>query len=111
MCENIARKWWPDWSTTKFLLFQSDKLESDFYDLADTEIRLSHSFGSSQTDGGMVATPRGTLVIKNFKGPKFTIDQNPLSQADLDSLEVRTKSSGLILHLELLDCSIGADLP
>jgi hypothetical protein len=92
-----------DWKTSIVLIAilvvslsdaASDKLESDFYDLADTEIRLSHGFGTSQTDGGMIISPRGTLVIKNFKGPKYTIEQNPFSKTDLDLLEKYTREEG-----------------
>lgn len=71
-----------------YTFFQTDKLESDFYDLGETEIKLSYAYGTSQNDKDMISSPRGTLTIKSFRGPRYTIKQNPFNKVEWEKLEV-----------------------
>jgi hypothetical protein len=63
----------------------SDKLESDFFDGPEVNIQLSHAFGKE--DSSETFSPRGTIEIRSFKGPKFTAEQPDLSLQDLDLLK------------------------
>ena len=61
-------------------------MESDFFDNPEIKIHLAHSFGTDTSNETF--SPRGTIEIRNFKGPKFTAEQPDLSLQDLDRLKV-----------------------
>jgi len=62
-----------------------DKVESDFFDTPEVKVDLWHAFGTSQDEGNF--TVRGSILIRNFKGPKFTAEQVELSTTDLQKLK------------------------
>jgi hypothetical protein len=66
--------------------------ESDFFDSPEVRIDISHAFGHSVEEGNF--SPRGSLLIRNFRGPKFTTEQKELSSADLQKLKATAKEDG-----------------
>lgn len=65
-------------------------MESDFFDNPEITVQLSHYFGPDEpSDAGY--TPRGSVVIRSFKGPRFTTSQKDIADSDFLQIQV-TKS-------------------
>jgi len=71
----------------------SDKMESDFFDNPEISVQISHYFGADDPSDAAY-TPRGTVVIRSFKGPRFTTTQKDLAENDLAEIKSLAKSDG-----------------
>ncbi|CAL8073200.1 unnamed protein product [Orchesella dallaii] len=71
----------------------SDKLESDFFDNPEITLQLSHSFDNPDA-GVLNFVPRGSITIRNFRGPRFTSSQKDLTLNDLNQLKKIASEDG-----------------
>lgn len=62
-------------------------MESDFFDNPEITVQLSHYFGSDDPSDASY-TPRGTVVIRSFKGPRFTTTQKDIAETDFAKIMV-----------------------
>ncbi len=70
-----------------YSFLQSDTLESDLYETRELKIQLAHGFGQAFDE--VEFQPRGSVIIKNFKGPKFSVEQSEVSGKILEKMKVR----------------------
>jgi len=71
----------------------SDKLESDFFDNPEVTLQLSHSLDNADT-GVLNFIPRGSVTIRNFRGPRFTSNQKDLTIEELNELKKLANEGG-----------------
>jgi len=71
----------------------SDKMESDFFDNPEITVQLSHYFGPDDPSDASY-TPRGTVIIRSFKGPRFTTTQKDIVENDFAKIKKLAESDG-----------------
>jgi len=58
---------------------------NDYFDNPEVTLKLEHAFGYGVDE--VQFSPRGSLLIKNFKGPKYTTEQKEFSSVDFSKLK------------------------
>lgn len=71
----------------------SDKLESDFFDNPEVNLQISHCFDDSE-NGILKFVPRGSITIRNFRGPRYTSNQRDLTIEELNQLKKLANEDG-----------------
>ena len=61
-------------------------MESDIYETRELNIKLAHGVGQAFDEVELQS--RGSIVIRNFKGPKYSVDQGDLSEKFLENMKV-----------------------
>jgi len=71
----------------------SDKLESDFFDNPEVTLHLSHSLDNAEASV-LNFLPRGSVTIRNFRGPRFTSNQKDLTIEEINQLKKLANEGG-----------------
>jgi len=77
---------------TSFVLLQypsyaavSDTFETEAFETRELKLHLSYGIGYSMEE--VEFKPRGSITVRNFKGPKYTVQQEKIPVEELKKLE------------------------